>query len=98
MKKKTFFGANYGRRKAFRKVPVKYLQTAEEGLETFRTRFGSFFGSFFSRFSNPFSYRFIFFFRGQFRSADVPPFLRMVCAIVTGDSTLRPATKRLHQV
>ena len=45
---------------------------ALERLKTFRSRFGSLFGSFFA-FFKPFFVSISKFFRGQFRSADMPP-------------------------
>ena len=55
----------------FREVLVKYLEPAEQGLRTFRTRFGSLFASF-SDFQTLFRIE-LKVFRGQFRSAAVPP-------------------------
>ena len=64
--KTTFFVANFGRWKTFRKVPARNLEAAWEGLKTYRTRFGSFFLDPFSRFSNHFSYGLHVFFGGSF--------------------------------
>ena len=50
---KQFFCANFGRWKTLRRVPVKNVEAAREGLKILWTRFGSFF-AFFLAFFKPF--------------------------------------------
>ena len=63
-----------GEQTDFRELPVKYFQAAdsEEGLKTLRQLFGSFFGSFLCALQTLDRFE-LKFFRGQFRSANVPP-------------------------
>ena len=70
--KKHFFGGNFGRWKAFRKLPVRNFKAAREGLRFFPDTFRIVYSDPFSRLSSHFPYR-LTVFRGRFRSADVPP-------------------------